>query len=124
MSLREAARVARTSHKRLAEIERGTSFTTGQSTRPSEALVRRLAQALGLSETLLLAIAGYGQAEALALADDQRDLLMYYDSLPADRKRLAIATLRTFAMESSAAYTEGGRQAPDTTPDLTPPDEG
>lgn len=96
LGLREAAKRIGISHQRLIEIERGTSYSTGKTTLPRREVVKAIATAYGLSEPLLLTLAGYAGADLSTLSVDHREVLMLFDALPADRKLLAIATLRAF----------------------------
>lgn len=97
LGLREAAKRIGISHQRLIELERGLSYGTGKATLPRREVVKAIAQAYSLSEALLLTFAGYAGADLSSLSEDHREVLMLFDALPADRKLLAIATLRAFA---------------------------
>lgn len=59
------------SHYRLSELERGTSRTTANPTKPTPPLVRRIAGAYGLPADALLELAGYAREHPELSADDQ-----------------------------------------------------
>lgn len=96
-SLREAAAQIGISYSRLTELERGKSYTTDHPTRAGREIIERIAVAYGLDSQVLLAEAGYAVGEVSELSSDARRLLMLYESLPNDRKKLLLRTALAFA---------------------------
>lgn len=96
-SLRDAAGRIGISTSRLAEIERGLSYHTEHATRPSRDIVERMAEAYELPLNLLLIEAGYTPSPVMDLSPEASRMLLLFETLPADRKHLALGILRLMA---------------------------
>lgn len=102
-TLKEAADRIGTSTSRLAEVERGKSYHTEHATRPSRDLVERMAKAYELPADLLLIEAGYTPSPAKELSPEASRMLLLFESLPLDRRQLALGILRLMAEEASTS---------------------
>ena len=96
-TVRDAAKRLGISPSRLAAVERGRSYSTDATTRPSRELVERFARIYGLPQDVLLAAAGYDAGVLGELDDDARHLLIMFNSLPADQKRFALDIMQVIA---------------------------
>lgn len=99
-TLREAAKRIKVSASRLTEIERGKSYHTDHATKPSREVVERIAQAYDLSKDLLLAEAGYDVGPLSELSPETLRLVRLFESLPLEKRKLALAVLRLFAEDT------------------------
>lgn len=101
LKVREAATRLGISTSRLAALERGRSYSTDQVTRPSRELVETFARVYSLPLDLLLACAGYECGELAELDAESRQLLLMFNSLPPDRRFLALEVMAVLAKRST-----------------------
>lgn len=97
-TLRHAAQLVGLSHHRLAELERGRSRGTNRPTRPSRAVVVKLAEAYGEPKNYMLELAGYA-AERAEPDDSMRLAMDIMADFDGRQRRLALAMLRAIAAE-------------------------
>jgi transcriptional regulator with XRE-family HTH domain len=97
LTLSKAAELIGISTSRLAEIERGTSYHTDHATRPSRELVEKIAKAFDLPRDMLLIEAGHPVDAVSELSPEARRLLLLFETLSPERKRLALGMLRLLA---------------------------
>ena len=100
-SLREASLKIKTSSSRLKEVERGKSYHTDHATKPSRELVQRIATAYDLPKDVLLAQAGYEAGPLTELSQEALKLIGLFETLPADRKELALGIISLLASRAA-----------------------